>query len=175
MGLGQQLFGNGSSRHAANCFAGRGASTTTAGLNAVLRLVGGIGMGGPKGHLHLLVIAGPLVFVAHQHGDRCAQGDPIEQTAEDFNLVVFLARGGDFALTRFAAIQFGLDGIEVEVEPWRAAIHDHPHPTSVGFPEGADLKELAEAAAHHTVSIVGAYPEALEQGGIGPGRMLLAW
>ena len=45
----------------------------------------------------------------------------------------------------------------------------------MGLPEGADPKKLAEAAAHHTVSIVGAYPEALEQGGIGPGRMVLAW
>ena len=174
VGLGQQLFGNGASGHAANRLAGGGASTPTAGLDAVLRLVGGIGMGGPKGHLHLLVIAGPLVLVAHHHGDRGSQGDPIEQTAEDFNLVGFLARGGDFALTRFAAIQFGLDGIEVEVEPWRAAIDDHPHTAPVGFPEGADLKELAEAAAHHMVSIVGAYPEALEQGGIGPGWMVLA-
>lgn len=68
-----------------------------------------------------------------------------------------------------------VDGLEVEVKPWRAAIDDHSHTAPVGFPEGADLKELPEAAAHHMVSIVGAYPEALEQGWIGPNRTVLAW
>jgi basic amino acid/polyamine antiporter, APA family len=36
-------------------------------------------------------------------------------------------------------------------------IHDHPDAAAVGFAEGADTKELAVAAAHGAVALVGAY------------------
>jgi hypothetical protein len=71
-------------------------------------------MGGPKGHGHVLVVLRALVLVAHQHGYRCAQGEPIEQAAEDFHPILFLARGGDSALPRPSSIELGLDPSDVD-------------------------------------------------------------
>ena len=104
MDLAQQLPGNGTSRHAADRFARRCPAAAAARLNAVFRLIGGIGVGGSKGNLHLLVILGSLIFVAHHHGNRCAQGHAIHDTAQDLHLIGFLARCGDFALAWFAPV-----------------------------------------------------------------------
>ena len=154
MGLGQQLFGNSAGCHAADGFAGRGAATSATGLNAVLGLVGRIGMGRPKGDLHLLVVAGALVLVAHHHGNRGAQGDAIEQATEDLDLVVFLARCRDPALPGFAPVQLMLNRRDIKRQPRRAAIDDHADTATVGFAEGADAKKLAEAAAHGRCALV---------------------
>ena len=106
-------------------------------------------MGWPKGDRHVLVVPGPLVLVAHHHGDGSAQGGfAIQQATEHFHLVRFLAWGGDVALARLASIQFGLDRRDTEVEPWWTALHNHTHSSPVGFTEGADPEEVAEAAAH---------------------------
>ena len=149
VGARQQLLGHGTGRHPADRFPRRGAPAAAAGLDPVLGLVGGIGMGGPEGHLHLLVIAGPLVPVAHHHGDRCAKGHPIEQAAEDLDAVVFLAGRGDAALAGTPPVELGLDRLQIERQTGRAAVDDHPHATTVGFAEGADAEKLPEAAAHH--------------------------
>ena len=47
-----------------------------------------------------------------------------------------------------ASIQFGLNRFDAEVEPWGTALNDDTHPSAVGFTEGADPEEVAEAAAH---------------------------
>ena len=146
--VGEQLLGDGAGRHPADRFTGGGPATAAAGLDAVFRLIGGIGMGGTKSHLHLAVILGPLVLVAHHHGDRRAKGEAIEQAAENLDAIILLAGGGDPALARFAAVELGLDGLLIQWQPGRAAVHDHTHPTAVGFAERADAEKLAEAAAH---------------------------
>ena len=114
-------------------------------------------MGGAERHLHLLVILRPLVLVAHHHGDGRAQGHPIEQAAEDLDPVVLFAGGGDLALARFAAIQFLLNRPNIKIKPRRAAVHDHADAPAVGFAEGADPKELTEAAAHGRSALGRAY------------------
>jgi hypothetical protein len=52
------------------------------------------------------------------------------------------------ALAWLASIQFGLNRLDAEVEPWWTALNNHTHPSPVGFTEGADPEEVAEAAAH---------------------------
>ena len=106
-------------------------------------------MGGPKGDRHVLVIPGPLVLVPHDHGNRGAKrGFAIQQATENFHLVRFLARCGDVALAWLASVQFGLNRLDAEVEPWWTALNNYTHPSPVGFTEGADPEEVAEAAAH---------------------------
>ena len=106
-------------------------------------------MGGPKGDRHVLVIPGPLVLVPHDHGNRGAKrGFAIQQATENFHLVRFLARCGDVALAWLASVQFGLNRLDAEVEPWWTALNNDTHPSPVGFTEGADPEEVAEAAAH---------------------------
>ena len=157
MGLGQQLFGNRTGGNTADRFPGGGAATATARLDAVFGLIGRVSVGGSEGHLHLLVVLGALILVAHHHGDWGAEGHAVEQPAEDLNAVVFFARGGDLALAGFAPVQFRLNRLEIELKPWRAAIHDHTHPTAMGFTEGADAEEIAEAAAHGLNALQRAY------------------
>jgi hypothetical protein len=132
-------------------------AAAAASLDAVFGLVGGIGVGGAERHRHLLVVLRALILVAHQHRDRCAEGDAIEQAAEDLHLIFLLAGRGDPALARFAPVQFRLDGGQIQLQPRRTAIDDHPDPTAMGFPEGADAEEVAEAAAHGEIVLGGAY------------------
>ena len=114
MQLLQHLLGNGSGGHAADGFTRGGPPAAAAGLDAVFGLVGGIGVRRPKGHLHFLVIAWPLVFVAHHHGDRRAEAHPIEQATECLNAVVLFARRCDLALAGLAPVQFSLNGLDVD-------------------------------------------------------------
>ena len=140
LGPGQQLLGDGPCCHPANRFPGGGTAAATAGLDAVFGLVGGIGMGGAVGHLHFPVILGALVPVAHEHRDRGAQGQAIQQSAENLNPIVFFAGGGDFALAGLAPIELGLNRLQIEWESRRAAIYDHAHAPAVGLAEGGDAK-----------------------------------
>ena len=106
-------------------------------------------MGGPESHGHVLVVAGSLVLVAHQHGDRGAQGcRSIQQAAEHLDPIRFLARGGDVTLTGPAPIQFLLDLLQIQIQPGGTPLHDHADATTMGFAECADPEEVAEAAAH---------------------------
>jgi hypothetical protein len=86
-------------------------------MNAVCGLVDGIGVGWAEGHRHFLVILGALVLVAHQPGDRRSDGDAIEQAAEDLHPVVLLAGGDDLSLAGLAAVEIGLNRVEVEGQP----------------------------------------------------------
>ena len=153
MGSLQYLPGNGSSRHSSDGFPGRSSPSTAAGLNPILRLISGVGMGGAEGDLHFLVILRTLIFVAHHHGDRCAKGDPIHHTAEDLHLVGFLSGCGDLALPRASPIEFSLNGHQVQFQSWRASFQDHPHAAAMGLAEGADAEQGAETAAHGMPSI----------------------
>ena len=105
-------------------------------------------MGGTEGHFHLPVVLRALIFVAHHHRDRCAEGHAIEQATENFDLVILLAGGGDLALAWLAAVEFGLDRFKIQLQPGRAAVDDYANPAAMGFAEGADPKEISEAAAH---------------------------
>jgi hypothetical protein len=50
-----------------------------------------------------------------------------------------------------------LDRLQIELEPRRAAVHDHADAPTMGFAEGADPKELTEAAAHGRSALWRAY------------------
>jgi len=105
-------------------------------MNAVCGLVDGIGVGWAEGHRHFLVILGALVLVAHQPGDRRSEGDVIEQAAEDLHPVVLLAGSDDLALAGLAAVEVGLNRVEVEEQTRRAAVHDHAHATATATAVG---------------------------------------
>lgn len=57
----------------------------------------------------------------------------------------------------FASIQLGLDRLEVEFQSRRTTLHNHANPAAVGFAEGADAEEIAEAASHGLSALVRAY------------------
>ena len=63
-------------------------------------------------------------------------------------LVGLVARGDDLALPGAAAVEFGLDVGLGSGECGRAAVDDDADAAAVGFAEGGDAEDVAEAARH---------------------------
>ena len=79
------------------------------GADAVLGVVGVVGVRWPVDVAHVLVGAGTLVGVAHQHRDRRADGETVEDARQDLDLIGFVALGDEPALAGPAAVEVGLD------------------------------------------------------------------
>jgi hypothetical protein len=107
--MGQQLARDGARGDATDRLARARATTTLPGADAVLGIVGVVGLRGPVGVFERLVRRGARVFVSHQHRDRRAQGLTLDHARQDFHLVRFVARRGQAALAGAAAIQIALD------------------------------------------------------------------
>ncbi len=114
----------------------------------VFRRVGKISMRRAKRFAHFGVGVRPGVGVAHEHRDRVARGAALEDAGKELHRVGFLARRGDVALPRPAAIQVGLHLGDRQRQPRRAAIHDHADGRPMAFAPGRDREKFAEGIGH---------------------------
>ncbi len=90
-------------------FSSRSAPAAGRCADAILRIVGIIGMRRPVFHRHFLICGGALVGVSHHDGDGCAEGFSIMNTGEDFRSIRLFAGSDDFRLARTAAVELRLD------------------------------------------------------------------
>mmetsp|Transcript_9504 Transcript_9504/g.57980 ORF Transcript_9504/g.57980 Transcript_9504/m.57980 type:complete len:222 (+) Transcript_9504:1224-1889(+) len=101
-------------------------------------------MRGPVRHRHLGVIFGALIFISHQHRNRCAAGHSIHHTRENFASICFFPWCGDDALARPPSIQFLLKILFVQRQPGWTSIDDTPDPFSMRFSKGGDAKRRSK-------------------------------
>jgi len=87
----RQLLGDRPAGHRPIVFRGAEDVAPLAGLDAVLRLVRGIGMGGAKAPRMSAVIAGRLILVAPAYGNRRSSVHPSSRAAEALDRCVLLA------------------------------------------------------------------------------------
>ena len=116
--------------------------------DAVLGVVGVIGVRGPVDVLERRVMLRLGVRVVHQDEDRGAERLPLENAGEDFARVAFLALRGDAALPRPPPVQLHLDVVVRQLQPRRTAVHDHAHRAAVRLSPRGDAEEMTEAVSH---------------------------
>src|SRR5690606_30531565 len=126
----------------------RGAAAALGVAMSELGLVREVSVRRAKLLLHLRVRAGARVGVVDHHGDRRAGRQTFVDAREDADLVGLLARRGDLALARAAAVELGLDVGLAQRQARRAAVDDDADAASVAFAPGADGEELAENVGH---------------------------
>ena len=91
--FGQNQACNAASNDAACGFSGRRSSTATVVSNAVLGVVGEVGMGGAKGRFDVVVIGRVLVGISNQKADRRAGCLAFENATQPFNAILFFSTG----------------------------------------------------------------------------------
>ena len=146
---GQVLLGDGTGGHAHGGFARRAAATPTVITDAVLVVVGVIGVGRAEGILDRRVVLGLLVGIADQQANRTAGGLALEDAGEDFHLIVFLTLRGVAAGAWLAPIEVALQVLQANLQPRRAAIDNGDQRRAMAFASGGDSEQLAVGIAGH--------------------------
>ena len=112
--VGEQLARDRAGRDAADRLARARAAAALPVADAVLRLVGVVGVRRPVDVLHVLVGRRARVLVAHEQRDRRAERAALEHARQDLDAVRLLARRGEAALTGPAPVEVALDLGDVE-------------------------------------------------------------
>jgi hypothetical protein len=109
-----------------NSLASTASATSTAGLDAVLFQVGPVGVTGAGVQVHgaVAVVLGSLVLVHDAHANGRAQGDAKLGARLDLDLVFFIARCRDGALSRSASGHLRLDVGLCEFHARRHSVDD---------------------------------------------------
>lgn len=144
----QNLLRNRACGNSSDGFASAGSTSAGPSPNAVLGVIGKVGMGRTVLVLHLVVVPAPSILIPHQQGDWSAEGQAIDDAAQDFNPVALLPLRHDSALPGSAAIQFQLDFLFCDRQARRAAIDHHPDAHSVRFAKSGYAEDRAELAGH---------------------------
>ena len=144
----QQLAGDGGRRDPADGLAGRRPPAAGPVPEAVLGVVGVVGVGGPVHLSQVLVGLGAGVLVAHQHRYGCAGGVAAEGPGQDLGRVGLAPLGHQPALARAAPVQIRLNVRGFEGQPGRAAVDHHTDAAAVRLAEGGDPEQGAERAGH---------------------------
>ena len=82
-----------------------------------------------------------LIGVAHQKTDGATGRLTLEDAAEQFYLIVFLAGCREVALTRLAASQFTLDKEHIDFDASRHTINDTAYGRAVTLTEGGEAEK----------------------------------
>lgn len=146
---GQVLLGNGTGSHAHGGFAGRTAATTAVVADAVLVMVGVVGVGRAEQVLDGRVVLGLLVSVANQQADRAARGTAFEHAREDFHLVGFLTLRGVPAGAGLAPVEVVLQVGQGNLQARWASIDNGDQRRAMAFASGGDSEQLAVGIAGH--------------------------
>ena len=146
--LGEDLARDGSRGHAADGFASARATAALPVANAVLGLVGEVGVGGPVQVLHVLVGRRASVRVADQECDRSPERYALENSRQNLDFVRLFAGRCQAALSRFAAVEISLDLGCADLQPRRTSVDHDPYAAAVGFPKGCNLKGFSKLARH---------------------------
>ena len=136
------------SGHTAYGLAGRRAATTFPVPDAVLALVGEIGMRGAEHRLHLGVGRGARILVIDGHKDRRAEGLTLKYSGEDAALVLLLTRGDDVALARATPVKLDLDLLRSDRESGGTAVDDAAYSSAMGFTPSGDTEESSKDTGH---------------------------
>ncbi len=159
--LGQILACDRACRDAHDGFPRRRAAAAAVIADAVLVLVGVIGVAGPETVLDLRVVARALVDVLDEQPDRRARRDALEDARQDAHLVGLLALRDVAAPARAPALEIGLDRRLVEREPGRATVDDAAERRAVALAEGRHLESLSVAVTGHRSRLVSDEPPSL--------------
>ena len=92
-----------------------------------------------------------LVGIAYDEADRTACRLPLEDTAEQFHLVGFVARCCNLALSGTTAVQFLLDKVKVDVNACRHTIDDATHSLTVTLAKGRQSEYLSKCVHRSSV------------------------
>lgn len=142
--LTEHEHGEGAGHDAGDGLAGRGTAAAAEVADAVFLLIGEVGVGGAEDVAQFLVVGGTLVGVAHDEADGRTGGLALEYAADDFQRVVFLAAGGEGALSRAAAVELLLNEAQVHLYAGGHAVYHAPDGGTVAFTEGGETEDLAE-------------------------------
>ena len=115
---------------------------------AVLAVVGVVGMRRAEQRAHLLVVLRVLVLVAHDEADGAACRLAFEHAAEQFYVVSLLSAGGNVALARSAAVEFRLDEVKVNGDACRHAVDDTSDSLAVALAKGGQSEKFSKSVAH---------------------------
>ena len=144
----QQSAGDGRGRDPADGLAGRGPAPASPVPEAVLGVVGEVGVGGPVDIAQMLVGLRAGVLVSHQDRNRGTGGVAAEDTRQDLGCVGLGALGDEPALARAAPVEVSLNVRGVEGQPGRAAVDHHTDAAAVRLAEGGDPEQGPERAGH---------------------------
>src|SRR6185436_6939657 len=148
-GAGEDLAGDNACGHPPDRLARAGAATALPGADAVLGLVGEVGMRGTKLRLHLLIVPGPHVLVVDQHRQRRSQGQALVHPGQDLDPVGLAALRRDGALAGAAPVQLALDLLDRQRHARRTTVDHDPDGRAVRLTEGRDAEQAAEAVPGH--------------------------
>ena len=136
------------SGHTPDGLAGGRAATAFPVPDAVLALVGKIGMRGAEHRLHLGVGRGARILVIDGHHDRRAEGLALKDSGEDTALVLLLTRGDDVALARATPVKLNLNLLRSDREPGGTSVDDAADSSSMGFTPSGDTEESSKDTSH---------------------------
>ena len=105
-------------------------------------------MAGPVAGGHFVVGGRSLVGIAHQNGDRGAEGQPIVDAGKNLGAVCLIARRHNLGLTRSPPVQLDLNLRLAHGNPRRTAVNDHPHAAAVRLAKGVNAENFAKRGRH---------------------------
>src|SRR5690606_24120315 len=120
---------------------------------AVLGVVGIVGMARPVRLGDFGVILGTVVDVLDHQADRRAGGLAFERAREDADLVRLLALGGEFAGPGAPCIEERLDMALIQLQPRRAPVHDGAERGPMALAPGRVAEGSAEGVPAHARAI----------------------
>ncbi|RMV62333.1 Alpha/beta hydrolase protein [Pseudomonas syringae pv. pisi] len=145
----QILLGNGPRSHTHGGFPCRTASATAVVADAVLVVIGVIGVGRAEQVFDRRIVLGFLIGVADQQADGGAGGLALEDPRENLDFIGLLTLRGVAAGARLAPVKVALQVLQVQFQPGRAAVDDSDQRRAVAFAGGGDSEQLAESVAGH--------------------------
>src|SRR5690606_11319149 len=145
----KQLLCNGSRHYPAGGFPGRRPSAAPVVAEAVLLVVGEVGMRRAVSIFVMGVILRFLVGVLDDKANGRAGAFAFKDTRKEFHRVGLLSLRHYGRLTRSSSVQLLLDGLLVYLQTGRTAVDDPPDGIAMGFPESSELKKFPEGISGH--------------------------
>ncbi|RML65566.1 hypothetical protein ALQ91_05386 [Pseudomonas syringae pv. syringae] len=145
----QILLGNGPRSHTHGGFPCRTASATAVVADAVLVVIGVIGVGRAEQVFDRRIVFGFLIGVADQQADGRTGCLALEDPRENLDFIGLLTLRGVAAGARLAPVEVALQVLQVQFQPGRAAVDDSDQRRAVAFAGGGDSEQLAESVAGH--------------------------
>lgn len=111
---------------------------------AVLSGVSIVGMRWSEEAAHVLIILRVLISVAHDEANGATSRFALKHTAQNLDLVGFVATSGNSALPRSATVQFALDERQVDVDAGRHAVDNATNGFAVALAKGGQREDVAK-------------------------------
>jgi hypothetical protein len=147
----EQLLGERPRRDPAHRFARRSPPAPLPRAQAILRVVGEVGVARPIDVSHIVIGRAAGVFVAHHHADGRAERAPRLgiDAGEDLDDVVFFARRDELALPRPAARERRLDRVTIHRMTGRTPIDHATHRGAMALTERRHAEGVTQGVSGH--------------------------